>query len=144
MGSVLNDLRLALRRLAGSPSYAAIATVTLALGIGASTATFSVVNGVVLRPLPYPHAERLMEVRTVFANGYPANRTSYPDYEDLREQNRSFSGLAVYADSRASAAVGGQADRVVLTQVSAGFFSVLGVAPALGREFSADEERAGE
>src|SRR5437762_6615747 len=144
MGSILSDLRLALRRLAQSPSYAAIAAVTLALGIGASTATFSVVNGVVLQPLPYPHAERLMQVRTVFENGYASALNSYPDYEDLREQNRSFTGLAAYMESRASAATGGQVDRVALTQVSPGFFSVLGVAPALGRVFSADEERAGE
>ena len=144
MGSILSDLRLALRRLAKSPSYTAIAAVTLALGIGASTATFSVVNGVVLQPLPYPRAERLMQVRTVVANGYRANLTSYPDYEDLREQNRSFTGLAAYADSRASAATGGPADRVALTQVSPGFLSVIDVAPALGRAFSADEERAGE
>ena len=143
MASILSDLRLAVRRLAKSPTYAAIAAVTLALGIGASTATFSVVNGVVLQPLPYPGAERLMQVLTVFSNGYASNLASYPDYEDLREQNRTFTGLAAYASSKASAETGGQADRFVLTQVSPGFFSVLDVAPALGRVFSPDEERAG-
>jgi putative ABC transport system permease protein len=143
MGSLLSDLRLALRRFAKNPGYAAIAVVTLALGIGASTATFSVVNGVLLEPLPYPGAERLMQVRTVLANGFAFNLNSYPDYEDLREQNRSFSGLAAYADSTASAVADGRADRVAMTQVSPGFFSLLDVAPALGRVFSPDEERIG-
>jgi predicted permease len=144
MGSVLRDLRLALRRLGKSPSYAAIAAFTLALGIGASTATFSVVNGVLLQPLPYRQAERLMQIRSVFANGYAANLASYPDYEDLRDQNRSFTGLAAYSDWKASAVTGDRADRVVLTQVSPFFFAVLDVAPALGRGPSPDEERRGE
>jgi predicted permease len=144
MRSIFGDLRLAFRRLARSPGYAIIAVVTLALGIGASTATFSVVNGVLLQPLPYPHAERLLQVRTVFANGYAANLTSYPDFEDLRDRNSSFTGLAAYADARVSASTGGQADRVFLTEVSPGFLPVLGVAPTLGHAFGADEERAGE
>jgi putative ABC transport system permease protein len=144
MDSLFTDLNLALRRLAKSPSQATIVAATLALGLGASTATFSVVNGVVLQPLPYPQAERLMQVRTVFANGSAGNLASYPDYEDLREQNDSFTGLAAYAESPASAVADGRANRVSLTEVSPGFLSVLGVEPALGRALSADEERAGE
>jgi predicted permease len=140
---VLNDLRLALRGLQKNPGFAAVAIVTLALGIGASTAIFSVVNGVLLRSLPYPSPDSLMQVETVFQNGR-AGRVSYPNFEDLREQNRSFAALAAYADWTASAAAAGQGFRVALAQVSAGFFAVLGVEPAAGRGFSADEQETGE
>ena len=142
MSNVLSDFSLAFRNLARSRGYAVIAMLTLALGIGATTAIFSVVNAVLLRPLPYPSAERLMEVRTVFSSGY-AGRVSYPDFEDLREQNQTFSGLAAYADWSVSAVTAGQASRVAWAQVSPGFLSILGVQPVLGRAFSSDEERAG-
>ncbi len=142
MGNVVSDFSLAFRNLARSRGYAAIAVLTLALGIGATTAIFSVVNAVLLRPLPYPDAERLMDVRTVFASGY-AGQFSYPDFEDLREQNRTFSGLAAYTEWSVSAVTAGQGFRVVWAQVSPGFLSILGVQPALGRAFSGDEERAG-
>jgi putative ABC transport system permease protein len=139
---VLNDLRLALRGLGKSPGFAGVAIMTLALGIGASTAIFSVVNGVLLRPLPYPNPDSLMQVQTVFPSGFAGN-VSYPDFEDLREQNHSFAALAAYTDWRASAAAAGQAFRVAWSEVSPGFFSILGVAPVMGRTFSADEEQTG-
>ena len=144
VGALLDDFRLALRSVARSPRYAAIAVVTLALGIGATTAIFSVVNGIFLRPLPYPAAERLMQVRMVYEGGFQGSLLSYPDFEDLREQNRSFTELAAYTNCRASAATAKHGFRVAWTQVSPAFLSVIGVPPALGREFSADEDgRAG-
>jgi hypothetical protein len=143
MSTILDDLRLALRSVARSPGYAAIAVVTLALGIGATTAIFSVVNGTFLRPLPYPNAERLIQVRTVFEDGGIIPPFSYPDFEDLRDQNRTLAGLALYAFRTASAATADQGFRVAWTQVSPGFLSVIGVPPALGRAFTADEEQTG-
>jgi putative ABC transport system permease protein len=142
MGAIIDDFRLALRSVARSRGYAAIAVLTLALGLGATTAIFSVVNGTFLRPLPYPDAERLIQVRTVFQNGFQGP-FSYPDFEDLREQNRTLAGLALYANRTASAAMAEQGFRVTWTQVAPNFVSVIGVQPALGRAFTADEEQTG-
>jgi putative ABC transport system permease protein len=144
MGAIIDDFRLALRSVTRSPGYAAIAVVTLALGIGATTAIFSVVNGIFLRPLPYPGAERLMQVRMVYENGFQGSVLSYPNFEDLQDQNRTFAGLAAYTQRRASAATAELGFRVAWTQVSPGFLSVIGVPPALGRGFNADEEQTGE
>jgi putative ABC transport system permease protein len=137
----MNDFRFALRSLRRSPGFTAIAVLILALGIGANTAIFSVVNGVLLRPLPYPKPNALMQVETVFQSGATGN-TAYPDFEDLREQNRSFTALAAYSSWTASAAAAGQGFRVTWAHVTASFFSVLDVAPVMGRAFSPDDERA--
>ncbi len=143
MDTVIHDFRLALRSALKSRGYAAIAVVTLALGIGAPTAIFSVVNGTFLRPLPYPNAERLIQVRTVFESGSILAPFSYPDFEDLRDQNRTLAGLALYASRTASAATADQGFRVGWTQVSPDFLSVVDVPPALGRAFAAEEEQTG-
>ncbi len=143
MDTVIHDFRLALRSALKSRGYAAIAVVTLALGIGAPTAIFSVVNGTFLRPLPYPNAERLIQVRTVFESGSILAPFSYPDFEDLRDQNRTLAGLALYASRTASAATADQGFRVAWTQVSPDFLSVVDVPPALGRAFAAEEEQTG-
>jgi putative ABC transport system permease protein len=140
---MLNDLRLALRGFSRNPGFAAVAVATLALGIGASTAIFSVLNGVLLRALPYPTPDRLMQVSTVFTNGYTAGQVSYPNFDDLRAQSGSFDGLAAYSGWTTSAAAGSEGFRVEWAQVSADFFGTLGVAPRLGRVFSADEQKAG-
>ncbi len=140
---MLNDLRIAFRALSKSPSFASVAIVTLALGIGASTAIFSVVSGVLLKPLPYPNADRMMQVESVFRSGF-VGRVSYPDFSDLREQNRTFAELAAYARWTTSATAGGEGFRVDWAQTNAELFSVVGTSPALGRVFTAEEERAGE
>src|SRR5688572_2392864 len=140
---MLNDLRLAFRALSKSAGFASIAIVTLALGIGASTAIFSVVSGVLLKPLPYPAADRIMQVESVFRSGF-IGRVSYPDFSDLREQNESFAELAAYAAWTVSATAGGEGFRVDWAQTNAELFSVVGTSPALGRAFTAEEERAGE
>jgi predicted permease len=139
---VLNELRLALRGMSKSPGFAGVAILTLALGIGASTAIFSVVNGVLLRSLPYPNPDGLTQVETVNQYGRTV-RVSYPDFEDLREQNQSFAELAAYANWPTSAAAAGQGFRVTRAIVSPGFFSVIGVSPTVGRVLSADEAQAG-
>lgn len=139
---MLNDFRLAFRGLRKSPGFAGAAILTMALGVGATTAIFTVVNGVLLRSLPYPNPDSLMQVETVFSSGR-SGRLSYPDFEDLRAQNQSFEELAAYAHWTTSAAADGQGFRVAWAHVSAGFFSVLGVEPVAGRVFSADEAQTG-
>ena len=142
LDDLVRDLRHTVRTLRRSPGFTMVTVVTLALGIGATTAIFSVVNGVFLRPLPYPNAERLMQPLTIFAGGSQGS-FSYPDFEDLRDQNRTFAGLAAYTNRGASAAMGEQGFRVGWTTVSPGFLSLIGRPPALGRGFTADEEQTG-
>ncbi len=140
---MLNDFRLAFRALSRSAGFASIAVVTLALGLGASTAIFSVVNGVLLKPLPYPAADRVVQVESVFTSGF-MGRVSYPNFTDLREQNRSFAALAAYAAWTTSAVAGGEGFRVDWAQTNAELFSVIGVSPEIGRVFNAEEEQRGE
>ena len=142
LDDLARDVRHTVRTLRRSPGFTMVTVVTLALGIGATTAIFSVVNGVFLRPLPYPNADRLMQPLTIFANGSQGS-FSYPDFEDLRDQNRTFAGLAAYTIRSASAAMGEQGFRVGWTCVSPGFLSLIGVPPAQGRGFTADEEETG-
>lgn len=140
---VLNDLRFAFRSLSRSPGYSALAIVTLALGIGAGTAIFSVVNGVLLRPLPYPKPDSVLQVETVFERGN-SGAVSFPDFEDLREQNVSFAEMSAYAAWTTTATATGEGFRVAWANVSPGFFPVMGVAPEIGRPFDPDEERVGQ
>jgi predicted permease len=144
LADLKQDLRYAFRSFAKQPGFAATVVLILALGLGATTAIFSVVNGVFLRPLPYPDAERLMQPLAIFASGFQVGSFSYPNFEDLRDQNRTFAGLATYTIRDASATMGEQGFRVGWTRVSPGFLSLIGVPPALGRGFTADEEQAGE
>lgn len=142
----MNDLLFALRQLRKSPGFTVVAILTLALGIGANTAIFSVVNAVLLKPLPYPQPEQLVavgsqdtrEVRT----GQP-DSVSFPDFVDLRAQNNSFACLAVYHDKTFALAGAGEAQSVRGQRVSGDFFDVLGIKPALGRTFTREEEVAG-
>jgi putative ABC transport system permease protein len=142
LDDLARDLRHTVRTLRRSPGFTMVTVVTMALGIGATTAIFSVVNGVFLRPLPYPNAERLMQPLTIFANGFQGT-FSYPNFEDVQDQNRTFAGLAAYTIRAASAAMGEQGFRVRWTRVSPGFLSLIGRPPALGRGFTADEEQTG-
>jgi putative ABC transport system permease protein len=140
MDSIAQDLRYALRTLRNSPAFTAVAVLTLALGIGANTAIFSVVNGVLLRALPYPEPDKLMQVRAVFRSG-GLGSVSYPDFRDLRDHNRSFAALAAYGSGIASVAAGGEGLRVHMSAVSGDFFGILGVKPIMGRVFLPDDER---
>src|SRR5213592_653192 len=108
------DARQARRSLGASPAFTAIAILTLALGIGANVALFSVVNAVLLRPLPYPNAERLMV----------AGGLSLPDFEDLTERSRSFEEAAVWASNRYDVRFGAEAEPVLGAVVSARFFPI--------------------
>jgi predicted permease len=138
---LVQDIRYGVRVLRKSPGFTAIAILTLALGIGANTALFSVVNGVLLNPLPYPHPEQLVTV----CNGTATSLEtwlSYPASIDLVRDNHSFSSLAVY-ESLLSANLldHGEPERVSLSEVSSSFFPTLGVIPILGRNLSPAEDR---
>ncbi|MEQ1353272.1 MAG: ABC transporter permease [Candidatus Acidiferrum sp.] len=137
MGNVLHNLRYAARALRGNPGFAIVAVLTLALGIGANTAIFSVVYAALLRPLPYHEPDRLMamgETREQLANIRMA-QVSYPDYLDWRKQVKSFSSVAVYSGDAFTLRVADEPKNVFATQVSANFLSTLGVRPFLGRDF---------
>src|SRR5215510_11149845 len=138
MKSVLGDLRFALRTLARSPGFAAVAILTLALGIGANTAIFSVVDAVLLRPLPYATADRI-----VWGWGqFPANRyasISPPDFQDYREKNTVLEQTAAMGGRAVQLNLGGAGEdpeQVACASVSAGFFEVFGAAPTIGRTFT--------
>jgi hypothetical protein len=139
------DLRYALRELGRSPGFTAAAILTLALGIGASAAMFSLVNAVVLRPLPFPEQDRLMWLAQQDHSlpGVASEGLSYPDYFDWRAQNHTFSGMASYAGGGITLELKGESQRLDDQTVSSNFFQVLGVAPMLGRDFRWDDEKAG-
>lgn len=151
----VGDASFALRQLKRSPGFAVSAIVTLALGIGATTAIFSLVDGILLRPLPFPNAERLVAVQTLefppdVAPTNPAAAdswgTSYPDYFDWKRENHTFESLASYnIITRLFSRNDGVGARVLIGgRVSANFFPTIGVAPALGRNFTDEEERPGQ
>jgi predicted permease len=136
------DVRFGFRTLAKSPGFTAVAVLTLALGIGANTAIFSVVNGVLLNPLPYPHPNQLVEVAE---KDPPFNESSisYPNFLDWVQQNHSFQSLAAYRQNAFSLTGQGEPQRVKAMQVSASFFPLLGVKPVIGRDFTAAEDKRG-
>ena len=141
----LADLGYALRQLRKAPAFTATAVLTLALGIGANTAVFSVVNAVILHPLPYPEPDRLVSVQSRDIRGTPHPRTlSYPDFFDFRKYNRVFDYVVCYRDR--DFALSGTSMPVSLSGevVSANLFSLLKMQPALGRGFLREEEKAGQ
>ncbi|HEU5182789.1 MAG TPA: ABC transporter permease [Candidatus Polarisedimenticolia bacterium] len=138
--SCCRDLRMATRTLRRAPGFAAVAVITLALGIGASTAIFSVVDAVLLRPLPYPDPNRLVRVWEQSPDGRRMN-LSDPNFQDFRAQNETFTALAEYAVTQASVSAGGEPLRLDVAYVSGDFFKAMGVQPARGRAFLPEEQR---
>jgi putative ABC transport system permease protein len=142
MSALIQDLRYGLRMLARNPGFTAVAVLTLALGIGVNTAIFSVVNGVLLNPLPYPQPDRLVALYSHTQQFWTAS-ISYPNFLDWVRLNRSFSTLAAYRQDNFTLTGSGEPERVSTEMVSANFFSVLGGKPALGRWFSQQEDQLG-
>jgi predicted permease len=148
---MFQDLRYGARMLLKNPGFTLVAALTLALGIGANTAIFSVVNGVLLKPLPYPEPERLVRVFTSTSN-FPRAPLSPINFMDFREHNTVFESLACYvrqdlqlsqedgADGADGAEGSAGAERLLGMRISSGFFRTLGIPPMLGREFTIDEE----
>ena len=138
----MNDLKFALRQLRKSPGFTAIAIITLALGIGANTAIFSVINAVLLRPLPYPQSERLVLIRER-TNIFDSGSVSLSNYLDWRASQRGFTDLALFRrdDANLSGASGDvEAERVGLARVTYNFLSVLGMPSELGRDFRESDD----
>jgi putative ABC transport system permease protein len=139
-----HDLRFALRRLIRAPDFTAAAVICLALGIGANTAIFTVINAVLLRPLPYHAPERLVGVWEANAMRQSERNTVSPaNYLDWRAGNTVFSGMAAVADASASLTGGGEPEDVPVQRATASLFPVLGLRPALGRTFSEAEDVPG-
>ncbi|UCC84651.1 MAG: ABC transporter permease [Gemmatimonadota bacterium] len=142
LDSLLADLRYAARALRANRRFTLVAALMLALGIGASTAIFSAVHGVLLRPLPYDDASRLVYVGTSWSSPQPTY-TSVPDFIDWKERIRAVEGLAAATNIGFVLAEGGEPERIQAARVSPDFFTTLAVAPAIGRSFSAEEHLTG-
>ena len=146
LGAFALDLRFAWRMLTKNPGFTGIAVLTFALGIGANTAIFSVVNGVLLKPLPYSEPDRLVrlyEKATGDAMGSDRVEVAPANYLDWRAQAHSFAGMAAWGYGMAPLARAGETEQVASAFVSANFFSVLGVQPLHGRVFTIEEDEPG-
>ena len=145
MENIIQDLRYGIRVLLKSPAFTAVAVIALALGIGANTAVFSVVNGVLLKPLPYKDAERLVLIlgANLTTGQIFGGSVSPPDFVDYRERQQSFERLAASASWEASLTGGAEPERVKSARVTEGYFETLGVEPIYGRTFTREEEQSG-
>lgn len=141
--TLVQDLRYGLRQLRRNPGFAAVAVVTLALGIGANTAIFSAVNAVLLRPLPFFQPERLVSVISAQIPRMRGREASYPDVLDWRARNHVFGQMAVFRTENFTLTGMGEPEHVPGAVVSANLFSTLGVAPVLGRSFVPEDDRPG-
>src|SRR5258706_13574160 len=143
MQTLIQDIRFGLRNLLKQPAFTLIAVITLALGIGGSTAIFTVVNAALLRGLPYKSPERLYHFwESRPQKEFPQREFSYPDYQDY-QQTQVCEGLAAYTGGGAIMGGRGEPERIAAPAASANFFSVLGVEPIIGRTFQPGEDKPG-
>lgn len=142
MTNFFQDLRYSLRMLRKSPGFTVVAILTLALGIGANSAIFSVVNAVLLRPLPYPDANRLVFLGE-WSEQIPEMSISMANFNDWRSQNKVFENMVAYQNDNAVLTGKGEAERLRLRRITAGFFPTLRVKPILGRELTPDDDKVG-
>ena len=138
----LQDLRFGARILRKNPGLTAIAIVTLALGIGANAGVFSVVNGVLLNPLPYPQPDRLVAIHESKPD-FPEGSISFPNFKDWKKNNRTFSDMAISRRYGYSLTNAGGTERLTAQLVTSDFFRVLGVKPEIGRSFAPGEDEIG-
>jgi len=143
MAHLMQDLRYALRQLRKSPGFTAVAVITLALGIGANTAVFSVVDAVMLRPLPYYHPERLVEAQSIDLHEFGPFDVCYPDFFDWRTQNHTLEHLVSYRDEVFTLTGVERPVQIDAEIVSWDLSDALGIRPELGRGFLPDEEKSG-
>jgi putative ABC transport system permease protein len=144
LGDALQDLRYGLRMLWKNPGFTTVAVIALALGIGANSAIFSVVNTVLLRPLPYKEPERLVMVwEDDTKGGYPRDTPAAANYIDWRDQSKVFEGMAAMADQSFNLTGSGEPERIDGKRVSASLFPLLGVEPEVGRAFLPEEDQPG-
>src|SRR5207253_861675 len=133
---MIKEIRYATRQLAKHPGFTLVAALTLALGIGANTAIFSVVNALLLRPLPYPHSDCLVVLRER-SETFESGSVSYPNYLDWRAAQRGFTDLALFRRDRANP------ERIGAARVTWNFFGILGLPPTLGRDFAEADDLPG-
>ena len=142
MGNLWQDVRYGFRMLLKSPGFTLVTVLALALGIGANSAIFSVVNAVLIRPLPFKNSERLVFMGE-WSQQVPEMSVSYPNFLDWRDQNQVFEQLAAFRSQGFSLTGAGEPEQLSGREVSASFFTALGVSPALGRNFAPDDNRPG-
>src|SRR2546425_5046290 len=135
----MHDLKFALRQLLKNPGFTAVAVLTLALGIGANTAIFSVVNAVLLRPLPYPEPGQLVQLRADWS-GKPSTVIGSATLVEVKAQSQSLARIAAYSGGDMTLTGAGPAGQIESGAVTAGFFPLLGVQPAVGRNFTREED----
>ena len=143
MRTLIKDLRYGIRMLVKTPGFTIVAVLSLALGIGANTTVFSLLDAVMLRSLPIQKPDQIVEIATRTAGGAPHLDFSYPLYAALRDNNDVLSGMVAYVDTSLGLAAGDQTERIRAEFVSANYFSVLGIQPAIGSAFAPDDERPG-
>src|SRR5271165_5156824 len=145
METLLQDLRQAFRALRKSPSFAAVAVLTLGLGIGANTAIFSVVQNVLLRPLPYHDPNSLVQVWNTYVPAFPQLPNSSGDFLDFQRQATSFSGMGAYVDipQGFNLTEEGQPQRLESRIATSDLFPLLGIRPIAGRTFTPEEDKHG-
>jgi putative ABC transport system permease protein len=141
---MLADLRYAFRQLTASPGFTAVAILTLALGIGACAAIFSVVNGVLLRPLDYPQPDRIVVMHETNLPQFPEFSVSPPNYLDWEKQTKSYAAIAAYSGSQINLTGEGEPQRLIGVKATARYFDVYGIHPVLGRTFAAEEDAPGK
>src|SRR6267154_6616649 len=137
--SIANDLRLAFRMSTRHPSLKLIAVATLALGIGANTAIFTVVDAAIFRQLPYSHSEQLVFFQTHMKNGQTVDATTYPNFLEWRKQSHSFEEVAAVSPQNLIISGDGEAEPISAELVSADYFGMLRLTPVLGRLFTEEE-----
>lgn len=142
MNILIQDIRYGLRMLAKAPGFTVVAVLTLALGIGANTALFSIVNGVLLNPLPYPHPEQIVTLHESKPN-FTTGSISYPNFRDWQKNNHTFAGMAIERGFNFNLTGNGPAEQIRGGFVSSDFFAILGVKPAIGRLFAPGEDEIG-
>ncbi len=143
MTTLLKDLSYGFRMLAKTPGFTLVAVLSLALGIGANTTVFSLLDAIRLRSLPIENPERMVNIATLVKDGEPHLDFSYPLYTGLRAGNQTLSGIVAYTDRNLGLTAGDQTERIRGEIVSANYFSVLGVQPSMGSAFAPDDERPG-
>jgi putative ABC transport system permease protein len=143
MNTLIKDIRFSLRTLRKRPAFAAIVIATLALGIGANTAIFSVVNGVLLQPLPYPNSDRLVALRDSNPTKQPDSQVAPGNFIEWQKQTKAFSALEAYRTVSYNFTGEGTPERLLAGRVSVGMFKLLGAQPIVGRDFLAEEDQPG-
>jgi len=141
LDALARDLRFAFRTMRKNPAFALVAVLTIGIGVGANTAVFSLLEAVVLRPLPYPEPERLFMLWTVEAKSQRGMNSSYPDFRDWREQNHVFQDLAAFHGGSLNLTGVPEPERVDALHVTPGLFELLRIQPVLGRSFSKTDEQ---